>query len=399
MESEMNENGGSQLFESCWTDVEANRNKRSRINTGGHSEHSEHKTICQSEYNKLSIDDKLSVMFTQMNTIGHKVEDCLNIYRQVHNIETKMSEHEFRIKLLEYKSIDLEARSRRNNLIFGGIPENKDENCFQVISDFLQTNLQIEPCPPMPRAHRLGRFKPGSTRPIIVYFLDTRDTEFVLSRANMLRGTNFNINRDFPKEIVDARKSLWPEYKRLRAAYKESKISIVYPAKLVKDGRVMHDAFPQWNLVMQGNRIPISKPVFTNIPTDQPAPSSQLSRGNVPSSDHSRDTSVNQVNNSGDSRAQTAPSQNTDTQSYSSVVQERSKDSTASRSSSIPPHVPRREQSSSPIKSRGQRNHAPNSPRKPLPNRAPPSRSGTINHRPWATQKSSVSASSNDSQH
>jgi hypothetical protein len=324
-----------------------------------------------------------------MNTIGQKVEDCLNIYRQVQNVETKMSEHEFRIKLLEYKSIDLEERSRRNNLIFGGIPESKDENCFQVISDFLQTNLQVEPCPPMSRAHRLGRFKPGTTRPIIVYFLDTRDTEFVLSRANMLRGTNFNINRDFPKEIVAARKSIWPEYKRLRAAHTESKISIVYPAKLVKDGRVIHDAFPQWNLVMQGNRIPISKPVFTIIPTDQPALSSQLSRGNVPSSDHSRDSSVCQNNNnSRDSRVQTVP---IDTQSYATVVQ--------GRSSSSPSHVPRREQSSSPLKSRVQRNHAPNPPRKPLVSQAPPSQTGSVNYRPWATQNSSVSANANDSSH
>lgn len=123
--------------------------------------------------------------------------------------------------------MDLEARRRRNNLIFGGITETKNEDCCIVISDFLKDHLDIEPCPPISRAHRLGRYKHGSTRPIIVHFINSQHTELVISSANKLKNTSFNINRDFPKEIADARRVLWPEYKKLRQDYSDSKISIV----------------------------------------------------------------------------------------------------------------------------------------------------------------------------
>ena len=39
-----------------------------------------------------------------------------------------------RLKLDEYKSIDTEARSRRNNLIFRGHPENVENDDWEAIS-------------------------------------------------------------------------------------------------------------------------------------------------------------------------------------------------------------------------------------------------------------------------
>ena len=37
------------------------------------------------------------------------------------------------LKLLSYKSIDIEARSRRCNLIIRGIEEEPGENCFHIV--------------------------------------------------------------------------------------------------------------------------------------------------------------------------------------------------------------------------------------------------------------------------
>ena len=48
------------------------------------------------------------------------------------------------LKTLAYKSIDLEARSRRNNLIFWGLAENVRENCFAVIRDFIKNELDLD---------------------------------------------------------------------------------------------------------------------------------------------------------------------------------------------------------------------------------------------------------------
>ena len=41
-------------------------------------------------------------------------------------------------------SLDLEARSRRNNLVFRGLCDVQNENCTGMIIDFLLEEMQIE---------------------------------------------------------------------------------------------------------------------------------------------------------------------------------------------------------------------------------------------------------------
>ena len=163
------------------------------------------------------------------------------------------------LKTLAYKSIDQEARSRRNNLIFWGLAENLREDCFVLIRDFFQNQLDLDPDRIyLARAHRLGVKKPnlrGQRRPIIVNFRDFRDTEVIMSRAYMLRNTRFSIDYDLPKEIGDARKRLWSESKQIRLDDPRAKTQIVYPAKLLVDGKLVRDEFPDWNVALRGNRV------------------------------------------------------------------------------------------------------------------------------------------------
>ena len=109
--------------------------------------------------------------------------------------------------LLSYKSIDAEARQRRNNLIFWEIPESVGEDYIGIIKEFL-SGPRFK-C--MQRAHRLGRA--GRTfnrtlqhRPLIIGLRDYQDCELTLSNASKLRNSVFGISRDFPQEIVNARK-------------------------------------------------------------------------------------------------------------------------------------------------------------------------------------------------
>lgn len=110
------ENGGSEIL-SDWNTVSRDR-KRQRINTDENS-----RKVELLEYKKISTDNKLSVMFQEMNKIGQKVDECLLIHNKIDDLERHVSQHHSRLTLLEYKSLDLEARSRRNNLIFGGIAQ------------------------------------------------------------------------------------------------------------------------------------------------------------------------------------------------------------------------------------------------------------------------------------
>ena len=163
------------------------------------------------------------------------------------------------IKTLAYKSIDQEARSRRNNLIFWGLAENPREDCFNLIRDFLHNQLDLDSEGTyLARAHRLGVRKPNlrnQRRPIIVNFRDFRDTEVIMSRAYMLRSTRYSIDYDLPKEIGDARKRLWTESKQIRSSDPRAKTQIVYPAKLLVDGKLVRNEFPDWDTAIRGSRI------------------------------------------------------------------------------------------------------------------------------------------------
>ena len=59
------------------------------------------------------------------------LEKCVNIQNQ-------------KLKMLTYRSIDLEARSWRNNLVFRGLADCNYENCKDVIVDFLSCELKID---------------------------------------------------------------------------------------------------------------------------------------------------------------------------------------------------------------------------------------------------------------
>ena len=59
-------------------------------------------------------------------------------------MNTRMNGHEQFLKLPAYKSIDNEARSRRRNLLFHGLAENKGEDCSAKLSDFLWEEMGID---------------------------------------------------------------------------------------------------------------------------------------------------------------------------------------------------------------------------------------------------------------
>ena len=50
-------------------------------------------------------------------------------------------------------------------------------------------------------------------RPIIISFQDYKSTEIVMDAAYMLQGTNFSVSRDYPKEIVAARRRMMLRFK------------------------------------------------------------------------------------------------------------------------------------------------------------------------------------------
>ena len=69
-----------------------------------------------------------------------------------------------------------------------------------------------------------------------------------MGRVRMLKGTSFPVDFDFPKEM-------WPFCKELRNTERGSKIQMAYPAKVIKNERVVKDAMPDWTKYVSANRL------------------------------------------------------------------------------------------------------------------------------------------------
>ena len=221
-------------------------------------------------YKYLSSDEKLSLILTKlstnetsMTTLQVKFDKAFGKRGQVPKLESQVRAQSDRLKALEYKSIDLEARSRRNNLLFKGFDESRNENCAQIVANLIRDRLLITDDIPIQRAHRLGKYSNDRTRFIIVAFSNYADTERIMAEVYRLKGLGKAISRDYPAEIVEARKTLWTDYSDLRKKLEgtRAKVAIVYPAKLLHNGRVVRDMFPDWNVHMRKSRAKPADPI------------------------------------------------------------------------------------------------------------------------------------------
>ena len=229
----------------------------------------------------LSNDEKLVCLFETLNKNYDKLSSLEVIQRQcivdnnkVNNgvvyankrlelMEKGMDIYSRKLKMLSYRSIDIESRSRRNNIVFWGITENMRIECKQLIQNFMRDELVLDPSEMyIERAHRLGslnsdvyRNKTDPKRPIIVRFRDYIDTERVLEQGYRLKGSNFGIDRDYPKEIASARKELYSCNEAKEARRRNLRVQIKFPAKLYIEGRIVRDMFPGWFDVMKESRI------------------------------------------------------------------------------------------------------------------------------------------------
>ncbi|KAL9964014.1 hypothetical protein ACROYT_G027585 [Oculina patagonica] len=142
------------------------------------------------------------------------------------------------------RAIKLESHSRRNNLIFYGIPEERNENSSKTEStlfSFMENNLKLKEEDidgiSIERAHRLGKQNASDEkpRPIIAKFTFHKNKEIILSNARVLAGTDFGISQDFPREIVEIRRGL---VKVLKEAKKKGRDAKLIYDKLYIDGRL-----------------------------------------------------------------------------------------------------------------------------------------------------------------
>ena len=282
-----------------WARVE--RKKRQRRSTGGTYQPSSvtdtQFKVTKEQFKSFDTDEKLVTLFDLLTSVGNIHGRLNNVENTVNEVQKQCTSNQDRIKLLEYKSIDAESRSRRHNLLFRGIKEaGPDEDCEDLVRKFISEDLNLNgPAMFIQRAHRLGKprrrklFRPRDRseeqdpRPIIACFRDYSDVEILIENSYRLRLTRKGISRDYPKEIVSARSQLWPRYKLEKEKNPQSRVQMGFPAKILINGRIIEDKFPDWFNVLRGSRHYTNSPIQQNVAQNGPSdPSEQMTRENVP---------------------------------------------------------------------------------------------------------------------
>ncbi|KAK3091803.1 hypothetical protein FSP39_022739 [Pinctada imbricata] len=204
-----------------------------------------------------SLEENMSDMNQKYIELQQNLEGVSNIFDEVRNkslqtekevkeLKKKISLQEAEFQKLQKESIekldrmvesqdeikeqvlDLKCRSMKYNLVFSGISERRNENTEEILRSFIVEELGIDEYLDFTNVHRFGSgARPGEVgkpRPIVARFIYQKDLSSVLANAKYLRGKPYGINRQFPQEVEQARRSLDPVMKTMRAEGKKVKM-------------------------------------------------------------------------------------------------------------------------------------------------------------------------------
>ncbi len=184
--------------------------------------------------NSLEFAHQSIITLQKANQDLHKSVNTLN--EQMHTVSKEN-------KLLKETVLDLQTRSMRDNLIFSGIPEQTPDDPETNIKTFMTTHLNLPPDTvnniTFHRVHRLGKPSTKGPRPIIAKFEHFKHKELVKSKGKELKGKPYGLNDQYPKEINERRKILYPIFKENRQNNKRSSLIV---DKLYIDGQLFRSS-------------------------------------------------------------------------------------------------------------------------------------------------------------
>jgi len=184
----------------------------------------------------------LDEKFTYMESNSKFVDDRIN------QLQSSLEKSRKEVDECHQKMLYLEAYRRRENLKFEGIAEasqtnaTRSENTEDVLIGVLESVLGIEDAKNIEfqRIHRLGKPRNDSGvggRTIIARFLRFSDRERVFKQGRKLKGTNYRMFEDIPKELHQKRKAQMGRLKDARKEGRRANFSKSEPDKLYIDGK------------------------------------------------------------------------------------------------------------------------------------------------------------------
>jgi ribA/ribD-fused uncharacterized protein len=207
----------------------------------GISKSSNASDISKSAEGKLvTIEDKLNNMQNQLTLTEHKCNELMVKYNE-----------------LNERLIKQESHSRRDNLVFTGIPEappGTRDDCLAKVHHIMEAIMKIKDARKMRivRCHRLGappstRASSGShdrPRAVICKFHWFGDRQLVWEAKTKLKDSTYGVQEDFPKEILDRRKILLPiMFAARRLHYKAYLVVDRLHLETKRDGKEVHNTY------------------------------------------------------------------------------------------------------------------------------------------------------------
>ena len=174
------------------------------------------------------------------------------------SLDTKIKSTEDDVNLVKAKTVDLEDRSRRCNLVFYNFKEasnNENDDCEKLVLHLLDY-LKIfdeEETVWIERAHRLGKKDPENNkpRPIIVCFSYFKQKQEIIKNGARFRDCPINVSEDFSRETLD-------EHKKLRSHGDKAKQTYVNETKSIKHYKVTYRCLVVTYSVKRPNQTPTS---------------------------------------------------------------------------------------------------------------------------------------------
>ena len=196
-------------------------------------------TVVDSVKNELKAE--ISVLSKTVETALIKIDNCEKVISEV---KLRVSMQDQIIERYEDKIIDLDARGRRKNLIFHGVPEKDGEDTTALAKKIIKEHMKIDDEIKLQRAHRSGPKRQGSHRILIMLFLDYQDRERVRMCKKMLPD-HMHLTEDMSLEVRTARRELQPD---VNAAYAAGhRVHIAWPARLIVNNVEVKRVRPKFN--------------------------------------------------------------------------------------------------------------------------------------------------------
>ena len=162
------------------------------------------------------LDEKFQQFILPINNQLTKIEESL-CYQKLAETESRLLALEEENKMLKERLNDMDTKSRKNNIRFYGLAEDKNEDCEGVLMGRLRGFFPSFDNRTFETVYRVGQYRHGMIRPILCRVVNYKDKLKILSKRTELAQRSIRLGEDFSRDVEENRKTLLPAFKEGRS--------------------------------------------------------------------------------------------------------------------------------------------------------------------------------------